>query len=331
MMKNDVTIKNKLGLGTAPLGNMFREVPEDEAMETIQSAWNEGIRYFDTAPFYGAGLAEMRLGEILSSYKRDDYLLSSKVGRIILDEEEEKEGLFEYGRKNKIRTDYTESGTLQSIEDSLKRLKTDRLDMVFVHDLSPDFLGDEWITKFDEARKGAFKVLDRLRDEGVIKAWGLGVNTTTPIEVALELEEAHPDLSLSATQYTLLQHERALERMMPLAQKNDGGLVIGGAFNSGALFGGDYFDYKEITPDIKERVARFNDVAKNHGVNLKDAALQFSTAHPAVKAVVTGSTRPDRIKEDLQALEAKIPAAFWEELVEKELVSAKAALPGSRK
>lgn len=330
-MKNDVTIKNKLGLGTAPLGNMFREVPEDEAMETIQSAWNEGIRYFDTAPFYGAGLAEMRLGEILSSYNRDDYLLSSKVGRIILDEEEEKEGLFEYGRKNKIRTDYTESGTLQSIEDSLKRLKTDRLDMVFVHDLSPDFLGDEWITKFDEARKGAFKVLDRLRDEGVIKAWGLGVNTTTPIEVALELEEAHPDLSLSATQYTLLQHERALERMMPLAQKNDGGLVIGGAFNSGALFGGDYFDYKEITPDIKERVARFNDVAKNHGVNLKDAALQFSTAHPAVKAVVTGSTRPDRIKEDLKALEANIPAAFWEELVEKELISAKAILPGSRK
>ncbi|WKA51744.1 aldo/keto reductase [Planococcus liqunii] len=330
-MKNDITIKNKLGLGTAPLGNMFREVPEDEAMETIQSAWNEGIRYFDTAPFYGAGLAEMRLGEILSSYKRDDYLLSSKVGRIILDEEEEKEGLFEYGRKNKIRTDYTESGTLQSIEDSLKRLKTDRLDMVFVHDLSPDFLGDEWITKFDEARKGAFNVLDRLRDEGVIKAWGLGVNTTTPIEVALELEEAHPDLSLSATQYTLLQHERALERMMSLAQKNDGGLVIGGTFNSGALFGGDYFDYKEITPDIKERVARFNSVAKNHGVNLKDAALQFSTAHPAVKAVVTGSTRPDRIKEDLQALEANIPAEFWEELVEKELISAKAALPGSRK
>ncbi|PSL41553.1 D-threo-aldose 1-dehydrogenase [Planomicrobium soli] len=327
-MKNEVTVKNKLGLGTAPLGNMFRDVPEEEAMETIQSAWNEGIRYFDTAPFYGAGLAEMRLGEILSSYNRDDFLLSSKVGRIILDEEEEKEGLFEYGRKNKIQTDYTEDGTLKSIDDSLKRLKTDRLDMVFVHDLSPDFLGDEWITKFDEARKGAFKVLDRLRDEGVIRAWGLGVNTTIPIEVALELEEAHPDLSLSATQYTLLQHERALERMMPLAEKKDGGLVIGGAFNSGALFGGDYFDYKEITPDIRKRVERFSDVAKNHSVNLKDAALQFSTAHPAVKAVVTGSTRPDRIKEDLAAMKATIPTAFWEELVEQGLVSPKAVLPG---
>lgn len=329
-MKNEITIKNKLGLGTAPLGNMFRAVPEDEAMKTIQSAWEEGIRYFDTAPFYGAGLAELRLGEVLSSYKREDFLLSSKVGRIILDEEEEKEGLFEHGRKNKIQTDYTEAGTLQSIEDSLKRLKTDRLDMVFVHDLSPDFLGDEWITKFDEARKGAFKVLDRLRDEGVIKAWGIGVNTTTPIEVALELEEAHPDLSLSATQYTLLQHERALERMMRLALEKEGGLVIGSAFNSGALLGGDYFDYQEIPPDIQKRVNRFNDVANNHGVNLKDAALQFSTAHPAVKAVVTGSTRPDRIKEDLQAMKADIPAAFWEELVETGLISSKAVLPGSK-
>ncbi len=326
-MKHDVTIKHKLGLGTAPLGNMFRDVPEDEAMATIESAWNEGIRYFDTAPFYGAGLAELRLGEILPSYNRDEYLLSTKVGRIVLDEEEEKEGLFEFGRKNKILTDYTESGTLRSIEDSLKRLKTDRLDMVYVHDISPDFLGDEWVTKFDEARTGAFKVLDRLRDEGVIKAWGLGVNTTTPIEVALELEEAHPDLSLSATQYTLLQHERALERMMPLAEKTEGGLVIGSAFNSGALLGGDHFDYAEITPEIKERVARFNDVAKNHGVHLKDAALQFSTAHPAVKAVVTGSTRPDRIKEDLAAMTADIPSAFWDELVDKGLVSLKAVLP----
>lgn len=329
MMKNDMTIKNKIGLGTAPLGNMFREVPEDEAMATIQSAWDAGIRYFDTAPFYGAGLAELRLGEILPSYQRDDYLLSSKVGRIVLEEEEEKEGLFEFGRKNKIRTDYTEDGTLRSIEDSLKRLKTDRLDMVYVHDISPDFLGDEWITKFDEARKGAFKVLDRLRDEGVIRAWGLGVNTTTPIEVALELDEAHPNLSLSATQYTLLQHERALERMMPLAEKKGGGLVIGSAFNSGALLGGDFFDYQEITPEIKDRVSRFHDVARNHGVNLKDAAIQFSTAHPAVKAVVTGSTRPDRIKEDLAALKADIPAAFWEELVEKKLVSPKAVLPGN--
>ncbi|KIL50839.1 aldo/keto reductase [Jeotgalibacillus campisalis] len=326
-MTKEITIKNKIGLGTAPLGNMFREVPENEARETIQSAWDEGIRYFDTAPFYGAGLAESRLGDVLSAYDRDDYILSTKVGRIVLNEEEEKEGLFENGRKNKIKTDYTEEGTLKSIEDSMKRLKTDRLDFVYVHDISPDFLGDEWISKFDEARKGAFRVLDRLRDEGTISAWGLGVNTTVPIEVALELKEAHPNLSLSATQYTILQHEGALERMMPLVEEKNAGLVIGGAFNSGALLGGDHFDYQKITPEIKERVSRFQEVAEKHGVHLKDAALQFSTAHPAVKAVVTGSTRPDRIKEDLKALQADIPAAFWEELLNKELISAKAPLP----
>ncbi|WP_033543648.1 aldo/keto reductase [Planococcus sp. CAU13] len=326
-MKNDVIIKNKLGLGTGPIGNMFRNVSDQEAMETIQSAWNEGIRYFDTAPFYGAGLSEIRLGEALSSYKREDYVVSSKVGKIILDEQENKEGLFEFGLKNKIQTDYTEGGTLRSIEDSLKRLKTDYLDIVYVHDLSPDFLGDEWITKFDEARNGAFRVLDRLRDEGIIKAWGLGVNTTTPIEVALELEEAHPDLNLSATQYTMLQHDRALERMMPLTMEKGGGLVIGSVFNSGALLGGDHFDYQKITPAIQKKVERFNDVANNHGIHLKDAAIQFSLAHPAVKAIVTGSTKPERIREDLQALKTNIPLAFWQELVQAGLISPQAPLP----
>ncbi|PPA70327.1 aldo/keto reductase [Jeotgalibacillus proteolyticus] len=326
-MKNNISINNKIGMGTAPLGNMFREVPESEARETIQAAWDQGVRYFDTAPFYGAGLAEMRLGEVLSSYNRDDYQLSTKVGRLVLDEEEEKEGLFANGRKNKIITDYTADGTKWSIEESLKRLKTDRLDFVYVHDISPDFLGDEWITKFDEARNGAFKVLDKLRDEGVIQGWGVGVNTTVPIELALELEEAHPNLNLSATQYTLLQHERALERMMKLSEEKNAGLVIGGALNSGALMGGDYFDYQEITPEIKQRVEKFSEVAKKHDVSLKDAALQFSTAHPAVKAVVVGSTRPDRIQEDLNAMKADIPEAFWQELIQKELISASAPLP----
>lgn len=140
-------LKNKIGFGTAPLGNMFRDVSEEEAMATVQSAWDEGIRYFDTAPFYGYGLSEIRLGKALANYKRSDYVLSSKVGRIILDEEEEKTGLFKTARKNKVLDDFSEEGTLRSIEDSLKRLNTDYLDMVFVHDISPDYLGDEWITK----------------------------------------------------------------------------------------------------------------------------------------------------------------------------------------
>ncbi|MBM7631854.1 aldo/keto reductase [Geomicrobium sediminis] len=323
-----LTIKEKIGFGTAPLGNMFRDIPEKEWMETIQSVWDHGIRYFDTAPLYGAGLSEIRLGEVLSNYNRDDYVLSTKVGRLISDEKAENgKGLFEHGRKNNVIDDYTKDGTLRSIEQSLERLKTDRLDIVYVHDISPDFHGDEWITKFDEARNGAFRVLTQLRDEGVIGSWGLGVNTTAPIELAMELEDSHPDLSLSATQYTLMQHERALERMMPTAQKKGMGLVIGGPYNSGALLGGEHFDYVEATPEIKKHVQQLNEVAQRFNVSLKAAALQFSTAHPAVEAVIPGSTRPERIKEDLDAMKESIPTQFWDELLERKLLSPNAPLP----
>lgn len=321
-------LKNKIGFGTAPLGNMFRDIPQDEALATVEAAWNAGIRYFDTAPFYGAGLAESRLGEVLSGYNRDEFALSTKVGRLILDEEEEKsEGLFNHGRANKVATDYTADATLRSIEESLARLKTDRLDFVFIHDTSRDFLGDEWVAKFNEARTGAFRVLARLQDEGVINGWGLGVNTTEPIELAMDMDEAPPTMSLSATQYTLLQHERALQRMMPLAQEKGVGIVVGGPYNSGALLGGDHFDYGDIPPAVKERIARLSAVARSHDVSLKAAALQFSTAHPAVAAVIPGSSRPERLAEDMAAMKASIPAAFWDELLENKLVSAQAPLP----
>lgn len=320
-------LNNKIGLGTAPLGNMFREVSDEEAFDTVKAAWDSDIRYFDSAPLYGAGLSELRLGEALAGYDRNEYILSSKVGRIIKDEHEDKKGLFEHGRKNKVLNDYTESGTLQSIEDSLKRLKTDYLDIVYVHDLSPDFYGDEWISKFDEARKGAFKALSRMRDEGLIKSWGIGVNTAIPMELAMHLEDVKPDLNLSATQYTLMQHERALNHMMPLAEQTNTRFVIGGAYNSGALFGGDYFDYAEISDEKRKQARQLREIAEKHGINVKAAALQFSTAHPAVEAVITGSTRPDRIKEDLAALEENIPAAFWQELLSEQLISDKAPLP----
>ncbi|WP_062514674.1 aldo/keto reductase [Halobacillus sp. KGW1] len=321
-------LKHKVGLGTAPLGNMFREVSEEEARETIQTAWDEGVRYFDTAPFYGAGLAEMRLGEVLSKYDRDDYLISTKVGRYVLEEEEEdKEGLFQYARNNKVVTDYSADATRRSIEQSLDRLKTDRLDFVFVHDVSPDFHGDDWIAKFEEARTGAFRVLSELQEQGVIRSWGLGVNTTEPIEIAMELKENKPDLCLSATQYTLLQHDRALERMMKTAEENGVGIVVGGPYNSGVLLGGDHFNYEKAGADIIGRVNQLKEIGDKHGVPLKAAALQFSTAHPAVKSVIPGSTRPDRIKEDIAMIQKEIPQAFWEELVEKGFVSEKAPLP----
>ncbi|MCU4989695.1 aldo/keto reductase [Bacillus cereus] len=328
-------LKGTLGFGTAPLGNMYRNIPEEEAIATVDAAWDNGVRYFDTAPLYGSGLAEIRLGEALSKRNRDEYFLSTKVGRIISDELEdpstrdlgEKGGLFEFGRKNKIINDYSADATLRSIEDSLKRLKTDRLDFVYIHDVAQDFYGDEWISQFEIARTGAFRALTQLRDEGVIKGWGLGVNKVESIELMLDLEEAKPNVSLLAGRYSLLDHERALERVMPAAVNNNMDIVVGGPYSSGVLAGGAHFEYQKASPEIIAKVNKIKNLADRHGISIKAAALQFSLANPAVAAVIPGASKPERIAEDQAALKTVIPAAFWEEMREQKLVAANAPLP----
>jgi len=336
MSIKDILIgSNPLGFGTAPLGNMFRDIPEEEAEATVDAAWDNGIRYFDTAPFYGAGLSEMRLGKALAKRKRSDFILSTKVGRLVLDEVEdasardlgEKGGLFVHGRPNKLVNDYTATATLRSIEDSLKRLGTDHLDIVYVHDIAQDFYGDEWLAKFEEARTGAFRVLSQLRDQGVIKAWGLGVNRVEPIELLLELQETRPDGFLLAGRYTLLDHERALQRLMPSLKQHGADLVVGGPYSSGVLAGGSTFEYQKAPPEILAKVERIKALAARHGISIKAAALQFVLANPVVASVIPGASRPERILEDKAALAEVIPAAFWRELREQGLVSINAQLP----
>ena len=328
-------LTGRLGFGTAPLGNMFRNIPEAEALATVDAAWDSGIRYFDAAPLYGAGLAEIRLGEALARHRRDDYVLSTKVGRLILDEVVdpsarelgEKGGLFEFGCPNRMVDDYSADATLRSIEDSLKRLKTDRIDIVWVHDIAQDFHGDDWLRQFEIARTGAFRVLTRLREEGVIRAWGLGVNRVEPCELTLDLAESKPDGFLLAGRYTLLDHERALQRLMPAAARQNVDIVVGGPYSSGILAGGTHFEYQKAPPEILAKVARIQAIAQRHGVPIKAAALQFSLANPAVAAVIPGASRPERIAEDQAALKAVIPAAFWDEMREAQLVASDEPLP----
>jgi D-threo-aldose 1-dehydrogenase len=329
--------KGPLGFGTAPLGNMFRNIPEDEAIATVHAAWDQGTRYFDTAPFYGAGLSEIRLGKGLENYPRDEYLLSTKVGRIILDEVEtsardfgEKGGLFEFGRPNRILYDYSEAGALKSIEDSCKRLGVNRLDFVWVHDIAQDFHGDAWLAQFEIARTGAFRALDRLRDEGVIKGWGLGVNRVEPVELTLALSDAKPDGMLLAGRYTLLDHTHALQRLMPMAAEKGVDIVIGGPYSSGILAGGAHFEYQKAPADIIAKVERIKAIAKRHEVPIKAAALQFVLAHPATASVIPGASRPDRIAEDHAALKVVIPDSFWRELRSEKLVDPAAPLPIDR-
>jgi len=338
MSIRDTLLSGPLGFGTAPLGNMFRNIPDEEAAATLEAAWQQGTRYFDTAPFYGAGLAEIRLGKELAKHKRNEYVLSSKVGRLILDEVEskpqefgEKGDLFSYGRPNRIVYDYSADGALRSIEDSLKRLGVDRLDFVWIHDLARDFHGDEWTAQFEIARKGAFRALTRLREQGAIKAWGLGTNRVEPCELAIDETESRPDGFLLAGRYSLLDHELALERLMPAAAAKKVDIVIGGPYSSGVLAGGAHFEYQKASPEILAKVERIKDVCRRHQVPIKAAALQFSLAHPASAAVIPGATRPERIAEDHAALKAAIPDDFWYEIRRQGLVAADAPLPIDRK
>lgn len=328
-----ISVPGRLGFGTAPLGNMYRNIPEQEALDTVEAAWQQGVRYFDAAPMYGAGLAELRLGTALQQHRRDDFVLSTKVGRLILDEREdttqrdlgEKGGLFEHGLPNKIVYDYTADGTLRAIEASLTRLKTDRLDIVWIHDPARDFHGEGWRDVFDIAMNGAAKALTRLREEGVISAWGLGVNRVEPCEMALQ--QADPDGFLIAGRYTLLDHADALRTLMPASTARGLGIVVGGPYNSGILAGGTHYEYQQATPDILARVDALRAVCAAFNVDIRAAALQFSLAHPAVAAVIPGASQPSRIAENLALVDAEIPAAFWQALRTRGLVAVDAPLP----
>jgi D-threo-aldose 1-dehydrogenase len=275
---------------------MFRNISEDEASATVAAAWELGTRFFDTAPFYGAGLAEIRLGKELVKQKRDEYVLSTKVGRLILDEMVSgpqafggKGTLFEYGRKNRVIYDYSADGAKRSIEDSLKRMGVDRIDFVWIHDIAQDFHGDEWIAQFEIARTGAMRALTKLREEKVIKGWGLGVNRIEPVELMLGLSHVDADGTLLAGRYTLLDHERALQRLMPMAVEKGVQIIVGGPYSSGVLAGGKHFEYAEAPPAVLAKVAKIKDLTERYGVPIKAAALQFSLAHPAAAAVIPGA------------------------------------------
>lgn len=338
MSIREYLLNGPLGFGAAPLGNMFRNIPDAEADATVEAAWSAGTRYFDTAPFYGAGLSEIRLGKLLSRHKRSDYLLSSKVGRIILDEVEqeahsfgEKGDLFKHGRKNRVMYDYTADGTARSIEDSLQRLGVDHLDFVWIHDIARDFLGDNWIAQFEVAHRGAMVALTKLRDQKVIKGWGLGVNRVEPCELTIEMTEVRPDAFLLAGRYTLLDHDQALQRLMPACESRKVDIIVGGPYSSGVLAGGANFEYGPASAEVISKVQRIKKICERFAVSIKAAALHFSLAHPASAAIIPGASRPERILEDHQAMKEKMPDEFWRALRVETLVSPMAPLPIDRK
>src|SRR5262249_23040245 len=214
---------------------------------------------------------------------------------------------------------------------SFKRLGVDRLDFVWIHDVARDFHGNEWVAQFETARKGAFRALEKLREQGVIKAWGLGTNRVEPCELAVDMTDVRPNALLVAGRYTFLDHAQALQRLMPACDAEKIDVVIGGPYSSGVLAGGSHFEYAPASPEILAKVGRLKDICHTYNVSLKAAALQFSLAHPAAAAVIPGASRPERIAEDHAAMEETTPDDFWHEVRRQRLVSADAPLPVDRR
>ena len=317
-----------LGLGGTGLGDMYHTTSDEAARTTVDAAWDAGIRYFDTAPHYGAGLSEHRFGQALRRRPRDAYTLSTKVGRLLAPSPVgEIAAPFVSALPFRRVIDYTSDGVRRAVEDSLQRLAAGHIDIVYVHDLSPDqFPRGEFEHYFAIAagRHGAFEGLVRLREEGTIKGWGMGVNTVEPCLRALQASD--PDIFLLAGRYTLME-TTPLGELFPLCAERGANVVLGGPFNSGFLAGGEHYDYVPAGPEKHRQRERLRQVAARHGVDLAAAALQFGVAHPVVAATIPGASSPEHLRRNATLLELDIPAAFWADCVSEGLLPADAPLP----
>ncbi|RUY02217.1 aldo/keto reductase, partial [Mesorhizobium sp. M2A.F.Ca.ET.040.01.1.1] len=303
---------------------------DEDANAPRGAAGKAGCRYFDTAPLYGLGLSETRLNPFLRGRKRDDYVLSSKVGRLMrVAPPDQRTGIgkfFETPSRREVY-DYSYDGVMRSFEASLERLGVDRIDILFVHDVDIFTHGSKEASdaRIAEFMSSGYYGLLSLRDQGVIKAFGGGINEW---QVAQTLAERGDfDLFLLAGRYTLLEQE-ALQSFLPLCQKRGIGIVLGGPYNSGVLATGPkpgaFYNYSEAPKEILDRVARIEAVCKRHNVRLIEAALQFPLQHPSVMSVIPGGQRPSEVESNRALLDTKIPAALWADLKQQGLMRADA-------
>ena len=322
----------RLGFGGASIGGLFAEVTDDDAIATVRHAWDLGIRSFDTAPLYGYGTSERRVGEALRGRPRDAFVLSTKVGRLVRDEaaipadadidHQRLDGLDDafYVRHEPVRLvfDYSADGIRRSLEESLERLGLDRIDIAFIHD--PD---EHWPAAISEA----WPALERMRSEGVLRAVGAGMNQSAML--ARFARETDMDVLLLANRYTLLD-QGALDELLPTCVERGIAVLVGGVMNSGVLADprpGSRFDYAPAPPEIIERARRLGAVCARHGVPLRAAAMQFPLAHPAVVSLVAGVRTPAHLDEYPAMLAHSIPPDLWAELRAQGLLAADAPVP----
>lgn len=318
-----------LAFGGAPAGNLYTGVDDDAAREAIAHAWRQGIRHFDTAPYYGYGLSETRIGDALEGIERGSYTVSTKVGRLIdVDQgrRDRGDGFAVDGRRAYF--DYSRDGVLRSLESSLQRLRTQRIDLLLLHDIGALTHGARHAEVLAQALDEALPAMAELRDQGVVGAIGLGVNEEA---VCLEVMQRFPlDAIMLAGRYTLFEQAHS-QSVMAKAQADNVAVLIAGPYNSGLLGAdtgpGDTYDYAPATPAIRARAQQFYDACARTGASVGAAALQFPLAHPAVAKVVCGLRSMAEVDSAVERMRATVPAAAWAAMVEEGLLDTGAPTP----
>ena len=314
-----------LGLGGATFGGNMSNSTDSDGRMLVYDAYDSGIRYFDTAPFYGYGRSEHVLGDALRD--RDGWTLSTKVGRRLRPRTRPRDPNDQWTRPLPFEPyfDYSYDGVMRSYEDSLQRLGLDHIDIAYIHDIDTYTHGSALQPgMFHIAMEGAYRALDRLRSSGVVKAIGLGVNESQPIADAL----AHGqwDVFLLAGRYTLLE-QASLKDVIPAVEKHGASIVIGGPFNSGILVGRDLWNYSRAPAEVMERVKAIANVCDAHNVPLAAAALHFPVAHPAVSATIPGPRNTDEMNQIMDWWKTPIPASLWSDLKTEKLLDQDAPVP----
>lgn len=297
--------------GCAAIAGLYRACPEDQAQATLQTAWDAGIRYFDTAPFYGHGLSEERLGRFLAGKPREEVVISTKVGRLIEPAEGQPDHGFIGGHPARVWFDYSGKGIRRAFEGSLTRLGLSRVDILYVHDIGSYAHGPEAARHMADLEATGFETLEAMKAEGLIGAWGLGVNE---VEVCLDILARRPlDVVLLAGRFTLLDRRGA--RLLPALKAAGGGLVAGGVFNSGILATGPVpgatFDYAPAPPDILDRVRGIAALCKAEGQDMIGAALRFPLSDPVVASTLIGAATPASLSQNLAAFACPTDPAIF--------------------
>lgn len=326
-----------LGFGAASMGNLYQAVPDNEAQATLSAAIDLGMNLFDTSPRYGAGLSERRVGDTLRPLAKDNYVLSTKVGRLLKPDAKAAINQLRHGFLTPMpfdaHYDYTYDGIMRSFEDSQQRLGLAEIDILLVHDLGVDTHGDDDKQYFEQFEQSGYKALEALRANGLIKAVGLGVNETEICERVMNISQF--DCFLLAGRYSLLE-QKPLHHFLPKCEAHGASIILGGPYNSGILATGvrgksiPHYDYSPAPQHIIDKVAKIESVCDDYQVTLAAAALQFPLGHAAVVSVIPGIGSVRRVQHTIELFNEAIPSEFWQSLKDENLLDQSAPLPSSK-